>query len=562
MYQQHSGVPNNLSLTVPGIKHVINIPFPARRLPSCDKCKRHYKTRELCREVKKHNGLPWTKVFICMTLDPSCYDERTNRFLVADYADLTASPTETLPYQLKPDVEVDPNMPMCLDCKNKNYTRVSCRGKKGNSHRYLPWGTVYVTLSSPSRSNMGGHSSGQHPSMPSHHDHSTANHPSPDDNKHQESDVGGAGQEKRKSSGGDGEEENGDEGRSKRVRTSVGESENATDPSTPQNAVVEFDIMNVDKSRTIYAEVSSKGCTFRWVDYDEDKANAVAQSKRRTEHSAHSKLDHSPYTSSMASGGRGDVSSNGYPPPHYYQPPSWGPHSYYAPPHYPPHHYGHSSHYPYYGQPGAPPEHHGYPPQGGSHESYHHHHQQPPPSVAGRTPPGYHHDPNHPGVQSSYTFGMHGGGGDSYSHHGHPMVSPQTPNMPPDGGGEAGNNESNSNSGGGSGAGGAPPPNSEGDSRGGGGHAHHPPPYNGSPSSSSRPGVDQRSPYPPPPYYHQPHGPPPPGHHHQHSMSGPPQHHPPPYEGEDPSGGQPNNTGENPSVNQSESSAAPAPNES
>lgn len=265
MYQQHSGVPNNLSLTVPGIKHVINIPFPARRLPSCDKCKRHYKTRELCREVKKHNGLPWTKVFICMTLDPSCYDERTNRLLVADYADLTASPNETLPYQLKPDVEVDPNMPMCLDCKNKNYTRVSCRGKKGNSHRYLPWGTVYVTLSSPSRLNMGGHTSGQHPPMSSHHDHSTANHPSADDSKHQESDVGGAGQEKRKSSGGgDGgnEEENG-EGRSKRVRTSVGESENAADPSTPQNAVVEFDIMNVDKSRTIYVEVSSKGCIFR-----------------------------------------------------------------------------------------------------------------------------------------------------------------------------------------------------------------------------------------------------------------------------------------------------------
>merc|ERR1712183_118946 len=50
-----------------------------------------------------------------------------------------------LPYRTKKSDSLLANTPICMACKQKNYTRNHCRDKQ--KHRQLPWGTVYVTLS-------------------------------------------------------------------------------------------------------------------------------------------------------------------------------------------------------------------------------------------------------------------------------------------------------------------------------------------------------------------------------------------------------------------------------
>lgn len=129
---------NTLRFIPPGFKHSIDVPFPGRSLPVCERCKKNFKTREHCRTRDCHTGLPWSDTYVCITLDSSCLTEDgklvEGRFM--------AKPVSPQPYCLKGDI--DPQTPICAPCKDKNYTRTYCRSNK--KHRQLPWSSVYVVL--------------------------------------------------------------------------------------------------------------------------------------------------------------------------------------------------------------------------------------------------------------------------------------------------------------------------------------------------------------------------------------------------------------------------------
>ena len=129
-------------LSIPGLDENIAISVPKKRLPVCIRCKHQYKTRKLCREKKKHTGLPWRKMYICITMDDSCFTKEGN----CKKGPFIASNSDWQPFQYKDDVSINSDFPMCASCKSKNYTASYCRERR-NAHRDLPWDTVFVTLS-------------------------------------------------------------------------------------------------------------------------------------------------------------------------------------------------------------------------------------------------------------------------------------------------------------------------------------------------------------------------------------------------------------------------------
>eukprot|EP00555_Chaetoceros_dichaeta_P003795 CAMPEP_0198250954 /NCGR_PEP_ID=MMETSP1447-20131203/1949_1 /TAXON_ID=420782 /ORGANISM="Chaetoceros dichaeta, Strain CCMP1751" /LENGTH=454 /DNA_ID=CAMNT_0043935871 /DNA_START=128 /DNA_END=1492 /DNA_ORIENTATION=- len=141
---------NILKYTLPGLQNEIEIPFPDRKLPVCARCKKIYKTRELCRIRDGHTDVAWNTTHLCVSLDDSCFaqttrgdlclvDESTMKFV----ASTLKGPV--IPYRTKKSDTLLPDTPICMACKQKNYTRNHCRDKQ--KHRQLPWGTVYVVLS-------------------------------------------------------------------------------------------------------------------------------------------------------------------------------------------------------------------------------------------------------------------------------------------------------------------------------------------------------------------------------------------------------------------------------
>ncbi|GKY91969.1 hypothetical protein MPSEU_000168500 [Mayamaea pseudoterrestris] len=138
MYPQAISHGNVLRFTPPGFKHELNVKFPDSRLAVCEKCKKNFKTRDLCRVRNCHSGAPWTTAYICITIDDSCLDE------YGKYVDkaLTVRMVNWRPFVTKKPFDV--KAPVCAACKRTNRTRTFCRDK--NHHRHLPWCTVYVLL--------------------------------------------------------------------------------------------------------------------------------------------------------------------------------------------------------------------------------------------------------------------------------------------------------------------------------------------------------------------------------------------------------------------------------
>ena len=128
-----------LKLDIPGFPSTLHVCFPEGRLPVCARCKKNYKTRDMCRTRSEHTDLPWTSVYVCITLDDSCIDQN-NKIKNGIF---TTRTTDNSPYCYKSDVDSDTLI--CSSCKSKNYTRTQCRVK--NRHRALPWTTVNVVLS-------------------------------------------------------------------------------------------------------------------------------------------------------------------------------------------------------------------------------------------------------------------------------------------------------------------------------------------------------------------------------------------------------------------------------
>ena len=134
-----------LSCNIPGLRKPIEIAFDSKKLPVCKKCKKIYKTRQVCRVRGGHTDLPWCTTYICFQLDDSCLVN--GRFTQADDDKFVAeiSPDEKIQTPYFADLDkLGPNPPICRNCKDKNYTRYHCR--TNHSHRSLPWGTFYATL--------------------------------------------------------------------------------------------------------------------------------------------------------------------------------------------------------------------------------------------------------------------------------------------------------------------------------------------------------------------------------------------------------------------------------
>eukprot|EP00934_Nitzschia_sp_Nitz4_P007825 Nitzschia sp. Nitz4//scaffold198_size39746//28569//30416//NITZ4_007605-RA/size39746-processed-gene-0.37-mRNA-1//1//CDS//3329540530//7815//frame0 len=130
---------NILTFTPPGFKQSLNVKFPDSRLAVCERCKKNFKTRDMCRVRNTHTGPPWTTAYICLTLDDSCTDAE-GRYIDRPF---TVRMVQWQPYRVK--TPFDPKTPVCSACKKTNRTKSFCRER--HKHRQLPWCTVYVLLS-------------------------------------------------------------------------------------------------------------------------------------------------------------------------------------------------------------------------------------------------------------------------------------------------------------------------------------------------------------------------------------------------------------------------------
>lgn len=139
LYPQATSHGNILTFTPPGFNQQLNVKFPDSRLAVCAKCKKNFKTRDMCRVRNTHTTAPWTTAYICITVDESCLDEN-GRFVDKP---MTVRMVQWQPYcVVKP---FDPKTPVCAACKRTNRTRSFCRDR--HKHRQLPWCSVYVLLS-------------------------------------------------------------------------------------------------------------------------------------------------------------------------------------------------------------------------------------------------------------------------------------------------------------------------------------------------------------------------------------------------------------------------------
>jgi len=129
-----------LFFNAPGIKHPIGVPFQYGKLPVCAVCKESYKTRHGCRAQDKHTSVPWTTVYVCITLDSTCTNEEG-----IIYSDKIFVGQRISARQYRFKQKKGEETPICATCKERNYTRYYCREKRKN--RNLPWKTTFVVLS-------------------------------------------------------------------------------------------------------------------------------------------------------------------------------------------------------------------------------------------------------------------------------------------------------------------------------------------------------------------------------------------------------------------------------
>jgi len=107
-----------LTFKLPALDKTLDVEFPSGRLPVCVRCKKNYKTKTICRSRDLHKHLPWTEVYICMTLDPTCTDANNN------YVDrpFVAQGVQKQIFCFKTDM--DTKLPICAACKRKKLHKV------------------------------------------------------------------------------------------------------------------------------------------------------------------------------------------------------------------------------------------------------------------------------------------------------------------------------------------------------------------------------------------------------------------------------------------------------
>lgn len=230
MYPQATSHGNLLTFTPPGFKQTLNVKYPDSRLAVCHKCKKNFKTRDMCRVRNTHTAPPWTTAYVCITMDESCTDAD------GKYVDkpLTLRMVQWQPYAVKKNF--GPKTPVCSACKRTNRTKSFCRER--HKHRHLPWCTVYVLLSTLDNADpttvVAGASKPSGESPPPSAAKMPAGTPPTDSSSTTASPA---------------EAE-------KKVKTEI-----ATEPPD-----VGDDINAIPESRTFLALVSSRGCSIHWLD--------------------------------------------------------------------------------------------------------------------------------------------------------------------------------------------------------------------------------------------------------------------------------------------------------
>jgi len=129
-----------LSFNAPGIKHPISVPFQYGKLPVCGACKHNCERKFDCRDEAKHTNLPWTTVYLCITLDSTCTDEEGKLYRDKMFVGKRITAGQ---YRFKQKKGIE--TPICSTCKERNSTRYYCREKQKD--RNLPWTTTFVALS-------------------------------------------------------------------------------------------------------------------------------------------------------------------------------------------------------------------------------------------------------------------------------------------------------------------------------------------------------------------------------------------------------------------------------
>ena len=133
------------TLHPPGMPRAFDVPFPERRLPVCNRCKKNFKSRDLCRNRDGHKSLPWQNTYVAVTIADVCLIQGEDGSLsynpdVPVVAELQGTPLLCLgPADGSMRLE-----PICKVCREKNYTRDYCRNTC--KHTTPPWSTTYVKL--------------------------------------------------------------------------------------------------------------------------------------------------------------------------------------------------------------------------------------------------------------------------------------------------------------------------------------------------------------------------------------------------------------------------------
>mmetsp|Transcript_11303 Transcript_11303/g.27254 ORF Transcript_11303/g.27254 Transcript_11303/m.27254 type:complete len:465 (+) Transcript_11303:752-2146(+) len=245
---------NILTFTPPGFRQSLNVKFPDGRLAVCEKCKKNFKTKDMCRVRNGHNAPPWTTAYICITIDDACLDEE------GKWIDrpMTVRMVNWRPYAVKKPFH--PKTPVCSACKRTNRTRSFCRER--HQHRQLPWCTVYVLLSPLDQADPSTVVAGaSKPVEPSDEDSKSPPGAIKSENSPSSASDGRANGEKSEA------DTNGD------ARKGAQAADVASASSETISSDVDDqgdDINDIAEGRTFLAKVNSRGCSIHWLEIVED----------------------------------------------------------------------------------------------------------------------------------------------------------------------------------------------------------------------------------------------------------------------------------------------------
>lgn len=184
--KQQQSIVESLIITIPGLSYPVRAIFPPGVLKKCSKCKLKYGkgTRPKCRIIERHTFLPWSEMYLQITIDKSCLkqqeEENIKKHLDQLQSERIHGYRSVLPhdqvYIAKPSLDDDGNeyeygtdkadlfsrrkrkhtrnfriaagksdkMPLCLVCKSQNRSQSICRTKF--KHLDVPHSTVFLTL--------------------------------------------------------------------------------------------------------------------------------------------------------------------------------------------------------------------------------------------------------------------------------------------------------------------------------------------------------------------------------------------------------------------------------